>query len=218
MKDNLKPGVSTRFSYRVPAEKTVPHLYPEADEFREMPTVFATGFMVGFLEWSCIKAIKPHLDWPEEQSVGTHIDVSHEAATPPGLEVTAKVELLEVDGRRLVFAVEAHDGVDRIAKGRHERFVINKNKFDKRVAAKCHGDFMRISLELTDPGIEISDTPSTRKARKRIVLKVGNLCASVKKHPIVYRTDACRHNGDTHKSVQRNARAIKGKFCRGNCE
>jgi len=81
-------------------------------------------------------AIKPHLDWPQEQSVGIHINVSHEAATPPGLEVTATVELVEVDGRRLVFSVEAHDGVDLISKGLHERFIINKEKFDAKVGAK----------------------------------------------------------------------------------
>lgn len=101
-----------------------------------MPEVFATGFMVGFLEWACIKAINPHLDWPAEQTVGTHIDVSHEAATPPGLVVTATVELLAVEGRKLTFTVEAHDGVDLIAKGRHERFIINKDKFDTKVALK----------------------------------------------------------------------------------
>ncbi len=136
MKDSLKPGIKYEHKYIVPKSKTVPSLYPEADEFIIMPEVFATGFMVGFLEWSCIKAIKPHLDWPAEQSVGTHINVSHEAATPPGLEVTAVVELLEVDGRRLVFSVEAHDNADRIAKGTHERFIINKEKFDERVAVK----------------------------------------------------------------------------------
>jgi fluoroacetyl-CoA thioesterase len=101
-----------------------------------MPEVFATGFLVGFLEWACIKAINPHLDWPDEQSVGTHIDVSHEAATPPGLTVTASVELIAVEGRKLVFAVEAHDGVDLISRGRHERFVIDRVKFDARVGAK----------------------------------------------------------------------------------
>ena len=68
--------------------------------------------------------------------MGTHIYVSHEAATPPGLEVTARVELIEVDGRRLVFAVEAHDGIDLISRGRHERFVIDKAKFDARVGEK----------------------------------------------------------------------------------
>ena len=101
-----------------------------------MPEVFATGFLVGFLEWACIKAIKPHLDWPKEQSVGIHINVSHEAATPPGLEVTAIVELIDVDGRKLVFSVEAHDEVDLISKGQHERFVIDKEIFDARLIEK----------------------------------------------------------------------------------
>ena len=136
MKDSLQPGISYQHRLVVPASKTVPSLYPEADEFLAMPEVFATGFLVGFLEWACIKAVNPHLDWPHEQTVGTHIDVSHEAATPPGLEVTATVELMEVEGRRLVFAVEAHDGVDLISKGRHERFVISRDKFNAKVGAK----------------------------------------------------------------------------------
>lgn len=136
MKETLKPGIRYQHKFVVPTSKTVPALYPEAEEFVAMPEVFATGFLVGFLEWACIKAINPHLDWPREQSVGTHIDVSHEAATPPGLGVTASVELLEVDGRRLLFSVEAHDGVEVISRGRHERFVINKEKFDAKMGEK----------------------------------------------------------------------------------
>ena len=136
MKDTLKPGISYVHTYLIPSNKTVPNLYPESEEFRAMPEVFATGFLVGFLEWSCIRAINPHIDWPQEQTVGTHIDISHEAATPPGLTVTASVELIEVDARRLVFTVEAYDGVDLISKGRHERFIINKEKFDRKVEEK----------------------------------------------------------------------------------
>ena len=136
MKESLKPDIRYEHRFVVPLSKTVPALYPESPEFVAMPEVFATGFLVGFLEWACIRAINPHLDWPREQTVGTHIDVSHEAATPPGLEVTARVELIEVDGRRLVFAVEADDGVDRISRGRHERFVIDKTKFDAKLGGK----------------------------------------------------------------------------------
>jgi len=136
VKDTLKPGVEYTHQFHVPASKTVACLYPEAEEFIAMPEVFATGFLVGLLEWACIKAIKPHLDWPEEQTVGTHIDVSHIAATPPGLEVTAKVKLIEVDGRRLVFEVEAHDGIDLVSQGKHERFIINKEKFDTKMKQK----------------------------------------------------------------------------------
>jgi fluoroacetyl-CoA thioesterase len=136
MKETLKPGIKYEHKFRVSASKTVPALYPESEEFIAMPEVFATGFLVGFLEWACIRAINGHLDWPNEQTVGTHIDVSHEAATPPGFEVTARVELIAVEGRKLVFLVEAHDGKDRISSGRHERVVINKDRFVAKVALK----------------------------------------------------------------------------------
>ena len=136
MKDSLKPGIRYEHKFLLPASKTVPALYPESPEFLAMPEIFATGFMVGFLEWACIMAIKPHLDWPEEQSLGTQINVSHEAATPPGLEVTATVELIAVEGRKLTFSVSAHDGVDLISRGTHERFVIDKARFDKKIAGK----------------------------------------------------------------------------------
>lgn len=136
MKDTLKVGITYEHKLVIPPSKTVPALYPEAQEFVAMPEVFATGFMVGFLEWACIKAINPHLDWPAEQSLGTHIDVSHEAATPPGLEVTATVKLIEISGRKLVFEVEAHDGHDLISKGKHERFIIDKARFEGKLKKK----------------------------------------------------------------------------------
>jgi len=139
MKDSLKPGIEYELKYRVPESKTVPNLYPEAAEFQVMPCVFATGFMVGLMEWACLMAILPHLDWPTEQSVGTHVNLSHLAATPPGLEVRAKAKLVQVDGRRLVFEIEADDGVDTICKGTHERFVINAPKFVEKVKAKAAG-------------------------------------------------------------------------------
>ncbi|MBI5549877.1 MAG: thioesterase family protein [Desulfobacterales bacterium] len=137
MKDTLKPGIEHSFTFPITAAKTVPALYPEAEEFRAMPEVFATGYMVGFIEWTCIQAVNPHLDWPREQTVGTRIEVSHLAATPPGLSVTAKVRLVEVEGRRLVFEVEAWDDIDLIARGQHERFVIDKAKFDGKLKGKA---------------------------------------------------------------------------------
>jgi len=136
MKGTLQPGIEHTFSFSVNESKSVPALYSESDEFQAMPNVFATGFMVGLIEWTCIQALNPHLDWPEEQTVGTYIDISHIAATPPGLEVTAKVKLIEVDGRKLVFEVEAHDGVDLITRGKHERFIISKDKFDRKMKEK----------------------------------------------------------------------------------
>jgi fluoroacetyl-CoA thioesterase len=136
MKPSLRPGIKYEHKFLLPPTKTVPALYPESEEFLAMPEVFATGFMVGFLEWACIKCINPHIDWPAEMTLGTHIDVSHLAATPPGMEVTANVELIEVDGRRLVFQVEAHDGQDLISKGRHERYIVNRERFDAKVSEK----------------------------------------------------------------------------------
>lgn len=136
MKDTLKPGIESTFTFRIPASKTVPALYPESPEFGAMPEVFATGFMVGFIEWACIRAVNPHLDWPEEQTVGTHISISHTAATPAGMDVTAHVKLVTVEGRRLVFEVEAKDAAEPIGKGVHERYVINKKKFDEKMNKK----------------------------------------------------------------------------------
>ena len=136
MKDTLRPGVEHEFTFTITESKTVPALYPESSEFQIMPNVFATGYMVGLIEWTCIQAVKPFLDWPEEQTVGTRINVNHLAATPPKLDVTTKVRLVEVDGRRLVFEVEAHDGIDLITKGTHERFIINKDKFDQKLKSK----------------------------------------------------------------------------------
>lgn len=137
MKPTLLPGIRYEHRYVVPVNKTVPALYPEVEEFRAMPEVFATGFLVGLLEWACIEAINPHLDRPVEQTVGTHINVSHSAATPPGLEVTVEVELTAVEGKKLVFRLRAHDGVDVISEGTHERFVINRERFDERLKAKA---------------------------------------------------------------------------------
>lgn len=136
MKPTLKPGIKHEFCFRVPQTKTVPSLYPESPEFQEMPEVFATGFMVGLLEWTCVRAINPHLDWPNEQTLGTSVDISHSAATPPGLLVTARTALIEVEGRRLTFEVEAHDGVDLITQGTHERFVIDRERFAARMEEK----------------------------------------------------------------------------------
>ena len=137
MKDSLKPGLTHTFRFTIPPTKTVPHLYPESDMFGEMPEVLATGFMVGLMEWACIDAIRPHLDWPTEQTLGTHVNFSHEAATPPGLTVTVDVRLTAVEGRKLTFEVEAHDGVDRISRGTHERFVIDAARFRSKVADKA---------------------------------------------------------------------------------
>ncbi len=139
MKESLRPGQEYTHTYLVPENKTVPHLYPESEAFQKMPKVFATGFMVGLIEWACIEALAPHLE-PGEGSVGTLINVTHTAATPPGMEVTVHVRCVEVDGQRTMWEIEAKDEVDVIGKGTHERFCIDLDRFNVRVAKKAGGN------------------------------------------------------------------------------
>lgn len=137
MGDTLQPGITSELTFKITESKTVPFLYPESPEFRIMPKVLATGFMVGLFEWACIKAINPHINWPDEQTVGTDVKLSHLAATPPGLTVAVKVKLEKVEGRKLTFSIVAEDGVDKISEGTHERFIINTAKFNAKVETKA---------------------------------------------------------------------------------
>lgn len=137
MKNTLQPGLIHQFKYKVPENKTVPFLYPEAEEFQQMPRVLATGFMIGLFEWTCIQAVNPHIDWPREQSVGIGVQLSHLAATPPGMTVTVEVELKEIEGRKLLFSVVGHDGIDKISEGTHARFIIDAASFNAKVAGKA---------------------------------------------------------------------------------
>jgi len=101
-----------------------------------MPEVFATGYMVALCEWACVELIRPHLDWPAEQSVGTHVNLSHTSATPPGFTVTVLTRLEKIEGRKLTFSINAHDGVDPITEGTHERFIIDPVRFNAKLRTK----------------------------------------------------------------------------------
>jgi fluoroacetyl-CoA thioesterase len=101
-----------------------------------MPKVLASGYMVGLIEWACIQAINPHLDWPRTQTVGIDFQLNHSAATPAGLTVTVKGKLENVEGRKLTFYILAADDFDQISEGFHHRFVIDAAKFNAKVAAK----------------------------------------------------------------------------------
>jgi fluoroacetyl-CoA thioesterase len=136
MRPTLAPGAKISFRYMVPATKTVPNLYPESADFQAMPAVFATGFMVGLMEWACLELLKPYLD-KDEGSLGIQIDVSHVAPTLPGQTVTVDVACTKVDGRRVTFDVKAHDGVEKIGEGTHQRVIVPWNMFKSRVAAKA---------------------------------------------------------------------------------
>lgn len=136
MKDSLQPGLTFEYQFHVSEEKTVPYLLPDSPEFQLMPKVLASGFMVGLIEWACIKAVNPHLDWPREQTVGIDFQLNHSAATPPGLTVTISGRLENVEGRKLTFYIKAQDDFNQISEGFHHRFVIDAEKFNVKMAAK----------------------------------------------------------------------------------
>ena len=100
MKPTLKPGLTHRLAYTVPESTTVPYTFPESPIIASMPKVFATGFMIILMEWACTELLAGHLD-PGEGSVGVHVDVSHLAATPPGMTVTVDAECVEVVDQRV---------------------------------------------------------------------------------------------------------------------
>lgn len=136
MKDTLKVGDRHSFSFTVTDAKTVPKLYPESPDFSTMPSVFATGFMVGLMEWACIDALRPHLD-EGEGSLGVGINVTHVAATPAGMTVTVHVACTKVDGKRLSWAVRAEDEIELIGEGTHDRAVVRWDRFSAKVAEKA---------------------------------------------------------------------------------
>ena len=97
--------------------------------------VLATPVMINLIEAAALKAIEHLLD-PGYQSLGTHLDVHHVAATPVGMRARATAEVTKVDGRTVTFKVEARDEKDVIGYGTHERVVVNVEKFDARVQKK----------------------------------------------------------------------------------
>lgn len=95
--------------------------------------VFATPFMIALMEQAAYSSVAPYLE-DGQGTVGTKLNVSHDAATPVGMKVWAESELCELDGRRLVFTVKAYDECGLIGQGTHERFIIKNDKF----LAKCN--------------------------------------------------------------------------------
>ena len=137
MENSLKEGMSFEFKYKVPEDKTVPFLFPEFQEGKVMPKVFASGFLVGLFEFACIQFIDPHIDWPNEQTVGVGFNIKHTAATPSGFTITVKGVLEEIKGQRLKFSISADDGIDKISEGTHDRFIINAKGFNEQVEKKA---------------------------------------------------------------------------------
>ena len=125
----IAPGLTGTVEIVVGEEHTAPSI--GSGKVR----VLATPVMINLIEAAALKAIE-HLLQPGYQSLGTHLDVHHVAATPVGMKARATAVVTKVDGRTVTFKVEARDEKDLIGHGTHERVVVNVAKFDARVQQK----------------------------------------------------------------------------------
>jgi fluoroacetyl-CoA thioesterase len=135
---DLKPGLRHSVTITVAEALAVPAQAQLFDPLTEMPPVFATAQMIAFVEWTCVAALAPYLS-PDQRTVGTRVDMTHVAATPIGMNVTADIELLEIDGRRLRFKAHCRDEIEPIGEGFHERTVIDYARFMQRLAGMRPG-------------------------------------------------------------------------------
>jgi fluoroacetyl-CoA thioesterase len=131
----LKTGLRHRRTIAVTEALAVPAAGRAFAATTDMPPVFATANMIALVEWTCVEALAPYIA-PDQRTVGIHVDISHRAATPIGMMVTAEVELVAVEGRKLRFRVLCRDDTETIGEGFHERFVIDHGRFMARLAEK----------------------------------------------------------------------------------
>jgi fluoroacetyl-CoA thioesterase len=136
--DDLRPGLRHAATVTVSEAMAVPAQARLFSPGTEMPPVFATAQMIAFVEWTCVHALAPYLD-PGQRTVGTRVEITHTAATPVGMQVTAEVELVAIDGRTLRFKVACRDEKDPIGEGFHERTVIDHARFMARLARQAAG-------------------------------------------------------------------------------
>lgn len=146
----LAPGLRHSEQLAVASRHTVPRVEPGWQGFKDMPHVFATAMMIGFIEQTCIEALRPYLT-TGQHTVGTHVDVSHIAATPVGMKVTAHVELTAVEGKTLHFKVACHDEAGLIGEGVHRRAIIDVKRFLARLGDKAKERFLARATPSIDP-------------------------------------------------------------------
>ena len=99
--------------------------------------VLATPMMIALMEKTCRLSVKPYLE-PGQETVGTHVDVSHSSATPIGMKVWCESEVIDIDRRRITFKVAVYDESGLVGQGTHERFIIDEKKFGDKMEAKKH--------------------------------------------------------------------------------
>ncbi len=132
MVDSVRPGVTGVRNIQVSEEHTAARWGSGGLD------VLATPFMVALMEGAAVAAVDAQLP-PGYCTVGSRLDVRHLAATAVGCSVQARAELVEVDGRRLVFRVEASDDAGLIGEGSHERFIVDLDRFMHKAAARAKG-------------------------------------------------------------------------------
>jgi fluoroacetyl-CoA thioesterase len=128
----LKAGLRHTEQLAVAAHHTVPEVDADWPGFKDMPPVLATAMLIGFIEQTCIQALRPYLS-ADQRTVGTHVDISHVAPTPVGMSVTADVELIGIEGKSLHFRVSCRDESGLIGEGTHRRAIIDVHRFAQRV-------------------------------------------------------------------------------------
>lgn len=133
---DLKPGLRHRETLTVGERLAVPAQAEMFSPGTAMPPVFATAQMIAFVEWTCVHALAPYLT-PHQRTVGTRVEMTHTAATPIGMTVTAEVELVVIEDRTLRFKVACRDEREPIGEGFHERTVIDHDRFMSRLARKA---------------------------------------------------------------------------------
>jgi fluoroacetyl-CoA thioesterase len=131
----LKAGMRHTETITVEDRLTVSQVVGVFAPGTDMPPVLATAYLIGFVEWTCMRLLEPYLE-PQHRSLGTQVNLSHSAATPVGMKVTAEVTLESVENRRLRFSVRCRDEVDVISEGQHERFVVDIDRFMKGLEKK----------------------------------------------------------------------------------
>ena len=131
MSSAFKPGMSRELKIVSTPEDSARRFYPN------LPDVFATPCLGGLMERVSAELINEHLN-PGEQSVGISMNLQHTAATPLGMMIRVRTEVTAVEGRKLTFKLEAFDEVEKVGEATHERFIIQADKFNARVAEKAN--------------------------------------------------------------------------------
>jgi fluoroacetyl-CoA thioesterase len=127
---NIKPGLVAELNLVVQESDTA-----RAAAGERLPAVLSTPRMIAMMERTSHTAILPFLS-EGQRSVGAAVNIRHLAATPVGMKVRFRAELLEIDGKRLLYRVEAWDEIEKIGEGEHERFIIDTQKFNDRLLKK----------------------------------------------------------------------------------